>query len=277
MPKNSHTLSNPVEGRLAGKVAIILGAGAVGPGWGNGRATAVLFGRAGAKVLVVDRDLDAAQETARIINSEGNVSGIAVADVANEESLSQAFEYCEEVLGTPELLVNNVGGSIPGGPLDISLEEFNSQININLVTAFLTSKIGIPYLLKNGSGSIVNVGSVAGARHMGHHHIGYSSGKAALIQFTRQVAVQYGPSNIRCNTVIPGLIDTPLLEYRVAKQAGRRNLDGLREEAKMRVPLGRRGEGWDVAYAALFLSSAEAKYITGTEILVDGGFLAKGA
>jgi NAD(P)-dependent dehydrogenase (short-subunit alcohol dehydrogenase family) len=107
--------------------------------------------------------------------------------------------------------------------------------------------------------------------------VGYSAAKAGLVQFSRQIAVQYGPRGIRCNTVIPGLIDTPLLEHRVAKQPGRRDLAALREEAATRVPLGRRGDAWDVAYAALFLASDEAKYVTGTELLVDGGLLARSA
>jgi NAD(P)-dependent dehydrogenase (short-subunit alcohol dehydrogenase family) len=114
-------------------------------------------------------------------------------------------------------------------------------------------------------------------RHLGHEHVGYSSAKAGLVQFTRQLAVRYGPLGIRCNTIIPGVIDAPLLEHRVAKQQGRRNLAELRAEAKVRVPLGRRGDAWDIAYAALFLASDESKYLTGTEILVDGGLMARSA
>jgi NAD(P)-dependent dehydrogenase (short-subunit alcohol dehydrogenase family) len=114
-------------------------------------------------------------------------------------------------------------------------------------------------------------------RHLGHNHVGYSAGKAGLVQFTRQLAVQYGAKGIRANTIVPGLIDTPLLEHRAAKQKGRADLATLRSEAKTRVPLGRRGDGWDVAYAALYLASDEAKYVTGTELLVDGGLMARSA
>jgi NAD(P)-dependent dehydrogenase (short-subunit alcohol dehydrogenase family) len=263
--------------RLAGDVAVVMGAGAVGPGWGNGRAIAVLFARHGAKVLVVDKDRSSAEETAQIIRAEGNSCEVAVADATDVESVAAAFSLCAERLGQPTSLVNNVGGSIPGGPLEMTIEEFNAQLSVNLTSAFVASKVSIPYFQRGGRGSIVNVGSVGGSRHLGHHHVGYSAGKAGLVQFTRQLAVQYGKENIRCNTVIPGLIDTPLLEHRVAKQKGRLTLDALREEAKHRVPLGRRGEGWDVAYAALFLTSSEAKYVSGTEILVDGGLLARGA
>lgn len=263
--------------RLVDDVTVVMGAGAVGPGWGNGRAIAVLFARHGAKVLIVDKDRSSAEDTAEIIRAEGNLCEVAVADATDMESVSGAFSLCSERLGRPTSLVNNVGGSIPGGPLEMTIEEFNAQLNVNLTSAFVTAKVGIPYFLRSGRGSIVNIGSVGGSRHLGHHHVGYSAGKAGLVQFTRQLAVQYGKENIRCNTVIPGLIDTPLLEHRVARQKGRLTLDALREEATRRVPLGRRGEGWDVAYAALFLTSREAKYVSGTEILVDGGLLAKGA
>ena len=263
--------------RLVGEVSVVMGAGAVGPGWGNGRAIAVLFARHGSKVLIVDKNYSSAEETAKIIRGEGNSCEIAVADATDDESVAAAFCFCAEKLGTPTSLVNNVGASVPGGPLELTTAEFNAQLGINLTSAFVTSKISIPYFLKGARGSIVNIGSVGGARHLGHHHVGYSAGKAGLVQFTRQIAVQYGGENIRCNTVIPGLIDTPLLEHRVAKQQGRLTLDALREEAKHRVPLRRRGEGWDVAYAALFLTSQEAKYISGTEIIVDGGLLARGA
>jgi len=270
-------MMNEEPRRLSSDVTVVMGAGAVGPGWGNGRAIAVLFARHGAKVLVVDKDRPAAEDTAQIIRAEGNSCEVAVADATNMEAVSAAFSLCSERLGSPTSVVNNVGGSIPGGPLEMTLEEFNAQLNLNLASAFVTSKVSIPYFLRGGGGSIVNIGSVGGSRHLGHHHVGYSAGKAGLVQFTRQLAVQYGDANIRCNTVIPGLIDTPLLEHRVAKQKGRLTLDALRDEAKHRVPLGRRGEGWDVAYAALFLTSREAKYVSGTEILVDGGLLAKGA
>jgi len=122
---------------------------------------------------------------------------------------------------------------------------------------------------------VSGAGSVGGLRHLGHDHVGYSATKAGLVQFTRQLAVRYGPKGIRCNTIIPGLIDTPLLEHRVSKQKGRLDLAALRTEAKVRVPLRRRGEAWDAAYAALYLASDEAKYVTGTEILVDGGLMAR--
>lgn len=263
--------------RLKDRVAIVTGAGAVGPGWGNGRATAVLFAREGASVLLVDRDRAAAEETARLIGAEGRTCAVVEADVTAPPSVDAMVARCLERFGRIDVLHNNVGGSIPGGPEEMSLDEFRAQLDLNLGSVFLTCKAVLPLMARQGHGVILNVGSVGGLRHLGHDHVGYSAGKAGLVEFTRQLAVRYGPEGIRCNTIIPGLIDTPLLEHRVARQKGRADLATLRTEAARRVPLGRRGDGWDIAHAALFLASDEAKYITGTELLVDGGLMARSA
>ena len=261
--------------RLKDRVAIVGGAGSIGPGWGNGRATAVLFAREGAKVMIVDKSRPAAEETAEIIKQERGVCNIAEVDVTDLVGVTDMVKNCLRVFGRVDVLHNNVGGSIPGGPVEMSVEDFRSQLDMNLTSAFIGCKVVLPVMEQQGSGVITNVGSVGGLRHLGHDCVGYAASKAGLIQFTRQLAVRYGPKGIRCNTIIPGLIDTPLLEHRVSKQKGRLDLAALRQEGKNRVPLGRRGDAWDIAYAALFLASDEAKYITGTEILVDGGFLAR--
>jgi NAD(P)-dependent dehydrogenase (short-subunit alcohol dehydrogenase family) len=264
-------------GRLAGKVAIVTGAGSVGPGWGNGRATAVLFAREGAKVLVVDRDRKAAGETVRLIESEGGTTALCEADVTDAPSVARLIDQCVGAFDTIDILHNNVGGSAPGGPVEMAVETFRDQLELNLTSVFLACKAVLPLMAMRGAGSITNVGSVGGMRHLGHDHVGYSASKAGLVQFTRQIAVQYGPNGVRANTIIPGLIDTPLLEHRVSKLEGRADLATLRSEAKTRVPLGRRGDAWDVAYAAVYLASDEAKYVTGTELLVDGGLMARSA
>ena len=266
-----------MPGRLEGKVAIVTGAGSVGPGWGNGRATAVLFAREGARVAVVDRDMAAAGETAKIIEGEGGVALLLNADATDLASTQAMADETVRRLGRIDVLVNNVGGSITGGAIEMSVEDFKAQLDLNLTSAFIGCKAVLPTMVAQGSGSVVNIGSIGGLRHLGHDHVGYSAGKSGLVQFTRQIAVRYARHGIRCNTIIPGMIDTPLLEVRVSKQKGRADLATLRAEAKTRVPLGRRGEAWDVAYAALFLASEESKYVTGTEILVDGGFTAKSA
>lgn len=261
--------------RLQEKVAIVTGAGSVGPGWGNGRATAVLFAREGARVLVVDRDVEAANATAELIRSENGNCEVATADVTDSSSVAAMLEICMSRFGSVDILHNNVGASVTGGPIEMSEDDFRAQLELNLTSVFLTCKAVLPIMKSQKSGAIINVGSVGGMRHLGHHHVGYSASKAGMVQFTRQIAVQHGPDNIRCNSIIPGLIDTPLLEYRVARQKGRADLDTLKSEAQARVPLGRRGDAWDVAYAALFLASDEARYITGTELLVDGGLMAR--
>ena len=263
--------------RLAGKVALVMGAGSVGPGWGNGRAAAVLFAREGAKVVVVDRDPKAAAETARLIDEEKGETLVLEAEVTELASVATMAEAALARFGRIDVLLNNVGGSIPGGPVEMSVEDFRGQLDLNLTSVFITCKALLPTMAKQRSGVIVNVGSIGGLRHLGHDHVGYSAGKSALVQFTRQIAVRYARDGIRCNTVIPGMIDTPLLEHRVSRQKGRADLATLRREAETRVPLGRRGDAWDVAYAALFLASDEAKYVTGTEILVDGGLMARSA
>jgi len=266
-----------MPGRLQDKVAIVTGAGAVGPGWGNGRAAAVLFAREGARVLVVDRDPAAAQDTARLIRDERGACEIAVADVTDAGSVDAMAQACLAAYGRIDVLHNNVGASVPGDPVEMSVDDFRAQLDLNLTSVFLTCKAVLPVMQAQGGGAIVNVGSIGGMRHLGHDHVGYSAGKAGLVQFGRQIAVRYGPQGIRCNTVIPGMIDTPLLEHRVSRQKGRADLATLRSEAAARVPLGRRGDGWDVAHAALYLASDEARYVTGTEILVDGGLMARSA
>jgi len=249
----------------------------VGPGWGNGRATAVVFAREGAKVVVADRDEAAAAETVRLIEGEGGRCIAAKADVTSLESVQAMIDAALAKYGRIDVLVNNVGASITGGPVEMSVEDFRAQIDLNLTSVFITSKVVLPHMVEQGGGAIVNVGSIGGLRHLGHDHVGYSASKAGLVQFTRQLAVRYGPQGIRCNTVIPGMIDTPLLEHRVSRQKGRADVATLREQARTRVPLGRRGDGFDVAFAALYLASDEAKYVTGTEILVDGGLMARSA
>ncbi|MFZ5780087.1 MAG: SDR family NAD(P)-dependent oxidoreductase [Pseudomonadota bacterium] len=266
-----------MPGRLADKVAIVTGAGSVGAGWGNGRAAAVLFAREGARVVVVDRDAAAAAETVRLIEGEGQEAFVVEADVTDPASVDAMRDAALERFDRIDVLLNNVGGSITGGVVEMSVDDFRRQIDLNLTSVFIVCKAVLPIMVEGGGGAVVNVGSIGGMRHLGHDHVGYSAGKAGLVQFTRQIAVHHAADGIRCNTVIPGMIDTPLLEHRVSRQKGRADLATLRNEARTRVPLGRRGDAWDVAYAALFLASDEARYVTATEILVDGGLMARSA
>ena len=203
--------------RLDGKVAIVTGAGTVGPGWGNGKATAVLLARQGASVFAVDVDEPAAQDTRRIIEQEGGTCAVHRADVTSAAEVEAMVRACTARFGRVDILVNNVGGSAPGDPVTLSEEAWDAQIDFNLKSVFLGCKYVLPIMEAQGSGAIVNLSSVAGLRQLsGRSHVGYSASKAAVIQFTRATAIAYSRKGIRCNTVVPGLMHTPLVEARLA-------------------------------------------------------------
>jgi NAD(P)-dependent dehydrogenase (short-subunit alcohol dehydrogenase family) len=261
--------------RLAGRVAIVMGAGSCAPGWGNGRATAVLFAREGATVVVVDRDAEALAETKKLIEAEGRECLDETLDVRDEPAVSDMVQRQETRLGGIDILHFNVGVGLPGAVTEMTTQQFRDQLELNLVSLFIACRAVLPGMEARGSGVITAVGSTSGIRHPGHDHVGYSVSKAGMQQLIRQIAVRYGPAGIRANTLVPGLMATPLIEHRVARHGKRGSIEELNETARRRVPLGRRGDGWDVAHAALYLASVEARYVNGTELVVDGGFLAK--
>ena len=260
-----------MAGRLENKVAIVTGAGSVAEGWGNGKATAVVFAREGAKVLAVDINMEAAKETSVLIVDEGGIAIPYNADVTKSASVEAMIKACLDEFGRVDIVHNNVGGSVPGGPVDMSEEVFDQQITFNLKSVFLTCKHVIPVMERQGRGAIVNVSSLAGIRHTGHYHAAYEAAKAGMMQFTRTLAVEYAPKGIRANTVIPGHVLTPLVEHRLAKQYRGGDLQNLIDERSNGIPMGRMGDAWDVAYAALYLASDEAKNTTGIELICDGG------
>ncbi len=261
---------------LTGKVAIITGAGSVGPGWGNGKATAVLFARQGAAVLLVDTNEAAAHETHAIIESENGTSVVHRCDMLIAAEVEAMARACLARFGRIDILVNNVGGSAPGDAVSMTEEVWDRQIGFNLKTPFLGCKYVVPVMQRQGKGAIVNVSSVAGLRNDGHggrQHVAYSASKAAVIQFSRSTAGAFVKDGIRVNTVVPGLMHTPLVEQRLAKTVAGGDTEALIASRNARCPMGRMGTAWDVAHAALFLVSDEANYITGTEIVVDGGLI----
>jgi NAD(P)-dependent dehydrogenase (short-subunit alcohol dehydrogenase family) len=262
---------------LAGKVALVTGAGSVGPGWGNGKATAVLLARQGASVFALDVVPEAVGETASIIAAEGNTCVTHTCDMLVAEQVEAAVAACMARFGRIDILVNNVGGSHPGGPADMPEEVWDRQIDFNLKTPFLGCKYVLPIMEAQGSGAIVNISSVAGLR-MGtaRVHSAYSASKAGIIAFSKSVAMGYARKGIRCNTVVPGLMHTPLVEHRLVRQLGANDAEALIARRHNSVPIGHMGSGWDIAHAVLFLASDEAKFITGTELVVDGGFTAAG-
>ncbi|MEU1177930.1 SDR family NAD(P)-dependent oxidoreductase [Streptomyces sp. NPDC005820] len=268
-------LPGPRLGRLAGRIAVIGGAGSVGPGWGNGRATAVIFAREGATVFLADRDKESLEVTARQIREEGGTAHTAVLDVTEPEAVQHYFAECERLAGRIDVLVNNVGGSRPGGAVDLSLEDWESQLRTNLTSAFLACKYAVPAMRRAGGGAIVNTASASGLRWTGAAQVGYAAAKAAVIQLSRVTAVEYAPDNIRVNTVVPGQLHTPMVEARLAHQRAGGDVERLLAQRQARIPLGFMGDGRDTAYAALFLASGEARFVTGTEIVVDGGMTAR--
>jgi NAD(P)-dependent dehydrogenase (short-subunit alcohol dehydrogenase family) len=259
-----------MAGRVEGKVAMIVGAGCVGPGWGNGRAAAVLFAREGAKVFAVDKDGDAMKETVERIGNQGEIA-THVCDVLDDAQVGAMTEACRKKFGRIDILLNNVGGSAAGGAAEISEENFDKQIDYNLKSVFLACRHVIPVMIAQGGGAIVNTASSSGIRYTGSPQIGYASSKAAVIQFSRVTAVQYAGKGIRVNTVIPGQMHTPMVEVRLAKQRTGGDIEALLKSRVDRIPLGFMGDGRDTAHAVLFLASEEARFITGTEIVVDGG------
>jgi NAD(P)-dependent dehydrogenase (short-subunit alcohol dehydrogenase family) len=259
---------------MRGKVAIVTGAGSVGPGWGNGKATATLLARQGGELFLVDINEAAARDTQAIIEKEGGIAHVHVCDMTGAADVQEMVQACVSRFKRIDILINNVGGSAPGDPVSMTEEVWDRQIDFNLKTAFLGCKYAIPAMLEQGKGAIVNIASVAGMRNdflSGRSHVGYSASKAGVIQLSRSVAGTYAKHNIRVNTVVPGLMHTPLVETRLARTVGGNDLQKLIDARNAAVPMGHMGDAWDVAHAVLFLASDEAKFITGTEIIVDGG------
>ncbi len=267
-----------MAGRLQGKVAIVTGAGCVGPGWGNGRAAAVIFAREGARVFAVDLKPEAMEETvtrARADMANGGAIRTHCCDVTDGAQVQAMVAACVAEFGGVDILVNNVGGSAKGGVVALSEDAWNRQIAFNLSSVFLTCKHVIPIMEAAGGGAIVNTASTSGIRWTGAAQVGYASTKAAVIQFSRVTAVEYAPKKIRVNTVVPGQMHTPMVEARLAGQRAGGDVAALLNSRLARIPLGFMGDGRDTAHAALFLASDEARFITGTEIIVDGGMTAR--
>lgn len=258
---------------LHGKIAVVMGCGSSGPGWGNGKATAVLLARQGARVVGTDRSLEAAEETMRIIQGEGGACAVQACDATKAEEVAALIRGTAELAGRVDILVNNVGQSEPGGPVDMTEEVWSAQFQLNATTAFLGCKYAIPIMERQGGGVIVNISSIAGQRYIGKPQVGYAAAKAALIQFTKTSAVIHAAANIRMNCVVPGLMHTPLVNRLAERYAGG-DYEGFVAKRHAQVPMGHMGDAWDVAHAALFLASDEARYVTGTEIVVDGGITA---
>jgi NAD(P)-dependent dehydrogenase (short-subunit alcohol dehydrogenase family) len=261
--------------RLRDRVAIVTGAGSVGPGWGNGRAIAVRFAEEGAKVFAVDRDLEPLAETVARARESGGTMVTHRCDVTDGAAVAAMVQACLDAWGRVDVLVNNVGGSAPGGPVEMAEEVWDAQVDLNLKSVFLGCKHVLPVMERQGGGAIVNVASTSGVRWTGAAQVAYAAAKAAVIQLSRVVAVQYAGRGVRVNTVVPGQLHTPMVEARLARQRAGGDVEALLRQRQARIPLPFMGDGRDTANAALFLASDEARFVTGTELVVDGGMTAR--
>lgn len=260
---------------LGGRVVFVAGGGSAGPGWSIGRAACITYARMGAKVCVADRDEASAAQTTDLIRAEGGIADTFVGDMASESDIQSMFEGARGRFGGIDVLHHNVGVGKTGGVLETIAEDFDRTHAVNVRSLLLASQQVLPDMMERKRGSIIAISSVAGQRYIGYPHLAYSVSKAAVIQFTRMLAQQYAPHGIRANTVVPGLIDTPRIANTVAAMFSPDSLEAAKAARDRQVPMGRMGTPWEVAYACAFLASDAASYVTGTELVVDGGITGK--
>ncbi|MBS7706178.1 NAD(P)-dependent dehydrogenase (short-subunit alcohol dehydrogenase family) [Chelatococcus asaccharovorans] len=264
------------KGRLAGRVALVVGAGSVGPGWGNGKATAVAFAREGARVLAADRNLSAAIETRDIIRGEGGLCEAVEADVTDAGSMAAMAAACVEAFGSIDILHNNVGLAQVGGVTDTDPADWDRILKVNITGMFLSCRAVVPHMerqIETGGSpcAIVNVGAIAGRRWTGVPMLAYAVSKAGVEALTRSIALQYARAGIRCNCILPGLMDTPHVVEPLKNLYGENSLERLRQVRNNQAPMGFMGTAWDVAAAAVYLASDDARYVNGHALAVDGG------
>jgi NAD(P)-dependent dehydrogenase (short-subunit alcohol dehydrogenase family) len=263
--------------RLKGKIALVVGAGSVGVGWGNGKATAAAFAREGAKVFCADINLGAAEETVAIIKKEGGEALAHKVDVTKSAEVAAMVAACSKAYGRIDILDNNVGIAEVGGVVEVSEQEWDRVMAVNLKSAFLAMKYAIPLMLQGGGGSIINISSIAAIRYTGVPYSTYYASKAALSHLTRTTAVEYAAKKIRVNAILPGLMQTPMVEKAagLAQSYAGGDVEEMWRVRAKQVPMGFGGDAWDVAWAAVYLASDEARYVTGIELVVDGGVTLK--
>lgn len=263
--------------RLTGKAALVVGAGSSGPGWGNGKAAAVLLAREGARVFCVDLHQDAAQQTAEIIRSEGGEAEAWSADASKASEVQEFVSACRDRFDAIDILDNNVGIAEVADVVEISEERWDRVFEINLKSCFLAMKHVIPVMREQRGGSIVNISSVASLRYTGVPYATYYTTKAAMNHLTRTTAAQYAPLNIRVNAVLPGLMKTPMVEHAagLSESYADGDIEKMWRARDRQVPMGHMGDAWDVAHAVVFLASEESRYVTGLELVVDGGLTLK--
>lgn len=232
--------------------------------------------REGARVVCVDIDEAAAQETANIIQSEGGAALAVHCDATQSSEIDEVVAACLGRFGRIDILLNNIGLAVMGSVVDISEADWDRAFAINLKTAILAMKHVIPAMAETGGGSVVNISSMTALRHVGVEYASYYASKSALSHLSRTTAVDFASRQVRVNTILPGMLKTPHVEKNIALThafgaEGEEDLDSMWRRRDARVPLGTMGDAWDVAWAAVFLASDEARYITGADLVVDGG------
>jgi NAD(P)-dependent dehydrogenase (short-subunit alcohol dehydrogenase family) len=262
--------------RLKDKVALITGAGSIGPGWGNGKATAVLFAREGAAVFGADVNLAAAEATRALILAEGGRCAIGQADVTRPDQVEAMVAACLAAFGRIDILINNVGIARLGGITDTSEADWDLVTAVNQKSLYLTCRAVIPIMRRQGKGAIVNIASAAAHRWTGINYASYYATKGAAVALSRAIALEFARENIRCNSVSPGLMNTPMVHHGLTAAYGREgDVDNLVRQRDAQCPMGHMGDAWDTAHACLWLASDDARYVTAHDLVVDGGLIAK--
>lgn len=249
--------------RLEGKVAIVTGAGSRGEGIGNGKAAAVLFAREGARVLLVDLHPERAEETLRMISDEGGEAMVMAGDVTREDECRRIVATAEDRYGRLDILHNNVGIDLAGNLLDDDMDAWDRVMNVNLRSMVLMCRAAIPRMQAGGGGAIINISSVAALRP--RNMDAYSTSKGGVIALTQALASSFAADHIRVNCIVPGMVYTPMVAE-ILDEKGR-------EARRLSTPLQTEGTGWDIGYAALYLASDEARWVTGVVLPVDAGAL----
>lgn len=255
------------------KVALVIGAGTAGGGWGNGKACAAQLAREGARVVCFDLDPALAEEAAAAINAEGGEALACAGNAAKSADVKAAVDLAVATWGGLDLLVNNVGIVVMGGVVELTEEDWDRAFAVNLKSCYLSMKHAIPEMLKRGGGAIVNISSISSIRYLGKSYVTYYTSKAAMNHMTRVTAGEYAGRQVRVNAVLPGLMDTPMARNSATRNHGARpeDMDELWKQRAARIPMGWMGDAFDVARAVSFLASDEARFITGQTLVVDGG------
>lgn len=266
-------IENPLKGGtslLQDRVCVVVGGGSIAPGWGIGKAIAAAYAREGGRVAIADINLDSARESAAIIEKEGGCAIPFEVDVTNDLSITSLMASVEKEFGRIDVLHNNVGLAKSGDPALTTPEDWRRIQDANVTSLHIATQAVLPGMKARRKGVILTTSSIAARQHLGYSSLAYATTKAAALYFTRTLAIEYAAYGIRANTILAGLIDTPRIKIYL-KNAYQGSVEEMRAQRHRVVPLGRMGDAWDIAEAAVFLASDRARYITGTELVVDGG------